>query len=446
MENYRKIESGNMATKFQPPKGTRDFMPEDMARREYVFSTIKRVFESFGFRPMETPAFESWELLGAKGGGGEAIRNEAYVFKDKGGREMGLRFDLTVPTARVVASNPQLPRPFKRLQIGRVWRYDNPQAGRFREFWQADIDTFGVTGMEADAEIIAAAVEALNFLGFGDFKVRLNDRKLLNGIVESAGIKEESAPAVFRALDKLEKQGEKAVEGELSGAGLGIAAIGKLMKSITTKGKPEEVLASAKKKFKCKSAEDGIRELEQILELCKSYGVAQFVEIDFSLVRGLDYYTGPIFEISAAGSLGSMAGGGRYDKLIGMLSGRDEPAVGISLGVERVCELMNQKGMFKDVPSIKTKVFVAAAGDGDELRKAVIETAQKLRSEGVPAETDLMGRKLKQCFEYAEKAGIPYMIIIGEKELASGKLTLRNMARREQAELGMDGVLEMLRL
>jgi len=136
-------------TKFKPPRGTRDFMPEDMMRREYVFGTVRKVFESFGFRPLETPAFESLELLGAKGGGGEAIRNEIYLFKDKGGRDMGLRFDLTVPTARVVASNPQLPKPFKRYQMGPVWRYDNPQAGRFREFWQCDADIFGFASMSA---------------------------------------------------------------------------------------------------------------------------------------------------------------------------------------------------------------------------------------------------------------------------------------------------------
>ena len=163
-----------MASKFSTPRGTRDFMPKEMARREYVFSIVKDVFSSFGFKQIETPAFESWELLGAKGGGGQEIKDDIYLFKDKGGREMGLRFDLTVPTARLIAQNPQLLKPFKRFQIGRVWRYDKPQAGRYREFWQADVDIFGSTSMAAEAECIAVFSSCLDKLGFRGYKIKLN--------------------------------------------------------------------------------------------------------------------------------------------------------------------------------------------------------------------------------------------------------------------------------
>ena len=192
--------------RFQTPRGTRDFPPEEMMKRQYVFDTIRQVFESFGFSPMETPAFESWELLSAKGGGGEEVKDEIYYFRDKSNRELGLRFDLTVPMARFVASNPQLAKPFKRYQIGRAWRYDRPQAGRFREFWQADVDVIGAEGTDADAECIAVAVEALKRLGFSRFTVRLNSRKVLNSTIKSAGVDAKDAAQVFRALDKLEKQ------------------------------------------------------------------------------------------------------------------------------------------------------------------------------------------------------------------------------------------------
>ncbi len=191
---------------FQTPRGTRDLPPGDMKRRNRIVQTIRGVYESYGFQPLETPAFESWELLSRKGGGGDAIRDEIYYFKDKSGRELGLRFDLTVPLARFVASNPQLPKPFKRYQIGRVWRYDNPQAGRFREFWQADVDTVGSSSVEADAECLAAVADALRALGLKDFRVRVNNRELLASLVKKFGLEGMSAK-IFRVLDKMGKAG-----------------------------------------------------------------------------------------------------------------------------------------------------------------------------------------------------------------------------------------------
>ncbi|MBM3303623.1 MAG: histidine--tRNA ligase [Candidatus Aenigmarchaeota archaeon] len=439
-----------MTQKFQPPKGTRDFMPEDMARREYIFNTIKAVFEKFGFRPLETPAFESWELLGAKGGGGEAIRDEVYVFRDKGGREMGLRFDLTVPTARVVASNPQLAWPFKRYQIGRVWRYDNPQAGRWREFWQADADVFGSGSMAAEAECIAAFAACLKELGFSDFEVRLNNRKVLSGMTEVSGISAAKSPAVFRALDKLEKQGEAVVRKELKEAGVTAKQADKLMTMIKLNGRPKEVLEKATKLLGGNAAaRQGLKELEEICELSKSYGTAESIVINLGMVRGLDYYTGPIYEIVAKSksSVGSIAGGGRYDRLVELYGGKPTPATGGSLGIERIYEIMLAEGMLKDIPPTKTRVFVAAAGESDpRLAKAVLETAQKLRKEGIPAETDLMGRKLKQNLDYANRLGITYVIVIGGKELASGRLTLKDMRSGEQKSMGIPQVMKAVSL
>ena len=420
-------------------------MPEDMARRQYIFSTIRRVFERFGFRPLETPAFESWELLGAKGGGGDAMKDEVYVFKDKGGRELGLRFDLTVPTARVVASNPQLAWPFKRYQTGRVWRYDNPQAGRFREFWQSDVDVFGSASMAAEAECIAALAACLKELGFEDFEVRLNNRKILNGMVEAAGMDKKQAPSALRSLDKLEKIGEGEVLRELIESGKGIDESRRLLR-LTKLGGGAEALNKAKKMLKgIREAEEGIAELEEILRLSAGYGTSKAIRIDFSLVRGLDYYTGPIYEIADSESkIGSVGGGGRYDRLVELYGGRPTPATGGSLGVERIYEIMLAEGMLDSVPTAKARIFVAAVGDDKKTAKAAISISQKLRSAGIPAETDLMARKLGQCLEYANKMGIHYVLVVGEKELASGRLTLRDMRDGKQRSMELAQVLETL--
>lgn len=439
-----------MPAKYQPPRGTRDFMPWEMARRQYLFDVIRRTFESFGFAPLETPAFESWDLLGAKGSGGEAVKDEVYVFKDKGGREMGLRFDLTVPMSRVVAGNPQLQKPFKRYQIGRVWRYDNPQAGRFREFWQADADIVGSSSMAAEAECIAALCTCLKNLGFKDFDVRLNNRKLLNGMVEAAGVDKKKAPAVFRALDKLEKQGQNVVQKELKSAGVTAKQLSSLMSFIRISGKPDEVLKKARPMLEgFLDAVHGLDELEEIVDLSKAYGTAGMITIDLSLVRGLDYYTGPIYEIKAktgkGKDVGSLAGCGRYDNLIEVFGGQPSPATGGSLGIERIYEIMIQEGMFIGVPDGNTRVFIVAVEDNREMIAAVIETAQKLRAGGVAAEIDVMGRKLRKCLEYADSRGIPYLIIIGEKELKSGKFTIKDLKKRQQKTLKLDAILKMLK-
>jgi histidyl-tRNA synthetase len=233
----------------QPPKGTRDFLPQEMALRQRVFDTARKVFESFGFEPLETPAFESWELLSKKGVGGEDVRKEIYYFRDKADRELGLRFDLTAPLGRVIASNPQVPKPFKRYQIGPVWRYDNPQAGRFREFWQADADIVGSERMDCEAECLAAAAKILESLGFRDFAIRLNNRKILNGIIEFLQIPKDKGPDVFRSLDKLEKIGHSEVMKDLSKAGVKEQKAKELLEMIKVRGSPSSVLERERKRL-----------------------------------------------------------------------------------------------------------------------------------------------------------------------------------------------------
>jgi len=419
----------------QPPRGTRDFMPADMIRRQYIFQTVKNVFENFGFNPLETPAFESWSILSKKGGAGEEVKDEIYYFKDKSDRELGLRFDLTAPMSRVVAANPQLPKPFKRYQIGRVWRYDRPQAGRFREFWQADVDILGSSKMDADVECLVVAVKSLEALGFKNFIIRINNRKILDSMIKKVGIN--NSFEVFRSLDKLEKIGEKGVTKELISKGVSKKEVNSLMDMIKMKGSASDMLKKGRKMLKS----DGFEELDQVVSLSKQYGIDKYIVVDFSLVRGLDYYTGPVFEVFVKEfeNIGSITAGGRYDNLVKNYGGRDTPAVGISLGIERIYEIMSSKKMFK-LPSINTQLFVVAVNDA--VRNDVIKICQKLRDAGVNTELDLSGRNFKKQLEYADALGISYVLIVGEKELKSKKFPLKDMKKREQKELTLDQIVK----
>ncbi len=401
--------------KFQTPRGTRDFLPQEMKKRQYVLDTVRKVFENWGFDQLETPAFEDWKLLAAKSG--EDVRNEIYNFKDKSGRELGLRFDLTVPLARVVASNPQLPKPFKRYAIGRVWRYDRPGSGRWREFWQADVDIIGSSSSEADAECLATACDALEQLGFKDFVVRISSRKVIEEFVSSLGIK--NITDVFRSIDKLEKTGESVVIDELKSKKISEKSVAEIIKFIKS--------GDGAKKFA------GFGEIEKIIECLKDYGYEKYAKIDLSLVRGLEYYTGAVFEIVTKDAKNSIGGGGRYDNLIAAFGGKPTPATGISLGVERIIELMEEKKMFS-AKKTNVKIFIVSIGS---VKKSVMEVSRKLRSLGIPNEYDLMARPPAKQLDYANSKGVPYVIFMGEKEIKSKKIKLRNMKSGEEKELSM---------
>ncbi len=415
--------------KFQTPRGTRDFLPEQMMKRQYVFDTIRKVFENWGFDPLETPAFEDWELLATKSG--DDVRNEIYYFKDKSERDLGLRFDLTVPLARVVAINPQLSKPFKRYHIGRVWRYDRPGSGRYREFWQADVDIVGSASSEADAECVASACNALEQLGFKDFTVRISSRKVIEGFVSS--LKINNITDVLRSIDKIEKIGEGAVAEELKAKNIDAKSVQKIIKFIKSG-------SDAAKDF------EGYDEVEKIVGCLKIYGYEKYAKVDLSLVRGLEYYTGPVFEIVTKDAKNSIGGGGRYDNLIAAFGGKTSPATGISLGVERITELMEEKKMFA-AKKTNVKVFIITIGD---VKKEVAGISKKLRSKNISNEYDLMSRSLSKQLDYANSKGVPFVIFIGEKELKSGRIKIRNMKSGEEKELSMnnleDEIYDMLGL
>ncbi|MDD5022681.1 MAG: histidine--tRNA ligase, partial [Candidatus ainarchaeum sp.] len=336
------------------PKGMRDFLPEDMLIREEVIEKIKKVYRKYGYLPLETPAMEYLKVLDSKQSG-EEIAGQIFKIENS---ELGLRYDLTVPLARVASEN-SFPKPFKRYCIGRVWRREEPQKGRFREFWQADIDVIGSKSMRADAEAITAAREAIIELGFDTPKIIINNRKIMNSLSKKIGFEKE-VNFVLRIMDKLDKIGENEVKKQLENK-IGKEKTEKILKEIIVKGDNRKKLEIAKK-----VDEEGAKELEEIIKLCNFE-----IEIDFSLVRGLGYYTGPVFEIKLGDKIGSVAGGGRYDNLIG-LYGQTDYAVGISLGIERLILLIKERSKEKT----KTKVLVCAIDE--KLYPDVLKIAEKI--------------------------------------------------------------------
>jgi len=411
--------------KFQPPKGTRDLPPEEAKRYETFLELFRRTAERCGFLPLDTPAFESFELLAAKGGLGEAVRDEIYYFKDKGERELGLRFDLTVPLARFFTNNPSLPKPFKRYQTGKVWRYDNPQAMRWREFWQADVDIIGSGSMLADVECLAVAVDCLKSIGFKDFTIRLNNRKLMEYLFERVGVPKAKILEVFKAVDKLDKLGEEKVRNELDAASVNSDPIFKILKS---KGSNEDLLAKVRKEYgNC----DGLKELESLLGFAAQLGIADFIRIDLDLMRGLEYYTGPVFELALGKSKVSCGGGGRYDNLVKLYGGPDSPATGFSLGIDRVMAVATEEGLLQ--AQVAAKVFVASVND--EVRREVMGIAARLRAAGISADYDISERKLSKQMEYASSLKIPYVIVIGPEELKSKSAKLRDMLSGKERQI-----------
>jgi histidyl-tRNA synthetase len=428
---------------YQPPRGTRDFLPKDMLKRNWVLDRIREAYETYGFEPLGTPAFESWELLKVKSG--EEVINQIYYFKDKADRELGLRFEWTTSLARVVATRRELQMPFKRYAIGPVWRYENPSEKRFREFWQADADIVGVSDPIADAEVLAAAVDCLKRLGFDGFVIKLNDRRILEGFIKFTGMPINRVPEIIRAVDKLEKIGRDGVIKELSSISINENSVIKLLDLLNVKGTPREILAEAEMWLKDDAAGvNGCRALRAISEYAEAFGYSKYLVVELSLARGLDYYTGPVFEVSAKGyeDYGSIAGGGRYDEIIGLFGGESTPATGIALGIERLVPLLEIKGVFDKV-ELGVDVLVAAISN--KVTREAICISQDIRKAGIPTLIDLLMRRLSKQLEYAAKKGVKKVVIIGEKELLEGNVTVRDMRTGEQVKVKQGDLINLLR-
>lgn len=427
---------------FQPPRGTRDYLPDDQQKKNWVIDQVREVYEAYGFEPLGTPAFENLEMLMIKSG--EDIINQIYNFKDKSDRELALRFEHTASTVRVVATHRNLVKPFKRYTIGPTWRYERPSETRFREFWQADVDIFGVEGSIADAEVLSAVVDAFSRLGFEGFTIILNDRRILKSIIQLAGIPEEKSLDAFRAVDKLGKIGREGVIDELRGISPNEETSMKLLDLLELKGNPSEVLDQAKVMLQnYEAGVKGCKALEELYKFAKAFGFAQYISVDLSLARGLDYYTGPVFEVIAKGyeNYGSIAGGGRYDEIVELFGGSPTCATGVSFGVDRVTLILEKKGAFADM-ALGAKVYVAPVNK--KVIEEAIKIAQKLRAENIPTIVDMMGRKLGKQFEFADKKGILKVVVVGERELAEEAVTVRDMKSGEQTKIKLDELVSVL--
>lgn len=399
----------------QTLKGFRDFLGKEARKRQYVIDSLKSVFESYGFEPLETPVLEYEEILTGKYG--EEGDKLMYRFEDNGGRKVAMRYDQTVPTARFVAQyQGQLPFPFKRYQVQNVYRADNTQRGRYREFLQCDADIIGVDSAIADAEVIALLANAYNSLGFTDIRILLNDRSVFEGLPQEA----------ITAIDKLKKIGEEGVCQEM------------VDRAVTaTKEEAYNLLQSIIEK---KPTE----RLEGIMQQLTQMGITNAVYSP-TLARGLDYYTGVIFEVeSPAYPVGSLAGGGRYNELIGMFAGKQIPAVGFAVGFDRTLEAMEALSLFPGVlDDASANVLVTVFNK--ELGEKSVEVSCLLRSNYIPTELWLEpGSKMDKQLKYADAKGIPYVVIIGPDEAAKDMVTLKNLQTREQQQLPLADLPKIL--
>jgi histidyl-tRNA synthetase len=425
-------------------KGTRDFLPEQMIKRNYVIDIIKNIFEKFGFDPLETPAMELWETLSGKYG--EEGDRLTYRFIDRGKREVGLRYDLTVPLSRVIALYPEISKPFKRYQIQPVWRADKPQKGRFREFYQCDIDIVGSTSMLADAEIISALYHVLRDLKFKKFTIRINSRKILSGITEISGANLEKEAEVARSIDKFDKIGLKGVREELITRGIESRGADKILQVLDIEGSNKDRLRKLTDLLKTsKTGLAGIKEIEDLLNYLKMLEVPeQQILFDLYLARGLDYYTGPIYEtVVDEPRIGSITGGGRYDNLIGLFSGQNQPATGSSIGLERIITVMDELKMFPE--DLKTSVEVLITVFDASCLPYSIKIANLLRQENINCDLYSGESKLRGQFGLANDRNIPIAVVAGPDEIKINTVNIKNMRTGKQVNVPLENMVNDIR-
>ena len=433
------------------PKGTRDFSPIEMMRRGYIFDTIKNIFEKHGYMPLETPSMENLSTLLGKYGeegdkllfkvlnSGDFLKKLSLQDVEAGNSngvsakicEKGLRYDLTVPFARyVVQHQNEIVFPFKRYQIQPVWRADRPQKGRYREFYQCDVDVVGSNSLLNEVELVQIVAEVFADLCI-NVTLKINNRKILYGISESIGYADKMMDITV-AIDKLDKIGIEAVNEELLSKGIDSSAIAKLQPILTLQGDNSEKLEQIKKIISgSETGLKGVAEIETILEYVKALGVNLDVELDLSLARGLNYYTGAIFEVKAKDYvIGSICGGGRYDDLTSIFGLSGVSGVGISFGADRIYDVLLNLNLFPEDTDITTKALFVNFGGKEEI--AALRLLIKMRMEGVSAEIYPDAVKMKKQMEYANKRGIPYVVIIGENELQTRIAAVKDMRSGEQ--------------
>jgi len=413
----------------KPLKGMRDFPPSEQIKREILFDKIKAVFRRHGFDPIETPAIESWSVLSGKYGAEEKL---IYHFKDRGDREVGLRYDLTVPLARFYAANQgNLPRPFKRYQIQPVWRAEKPQKGRYREFYQCDIDILGSRNLLADAQVIITIRDALVELGVKNFTIRINHRDFLRAIAARLGLEGEKEVEMARILDKLDKVGISGLRKLYLEKGFDEAVVDRLISLIEEDPPMEAVL-----EFTGPEGRKAYEDLQQIFEYLRLWGVEEG-RFDVSLARGLDYYTGMVFEVVLNDlSIGSVAGGGRYDRLVEVFSKFPVPAVGGSIGIDRLITAMEELGLLQGIPPTYSQVMILYRSPSPQIMRYVFDIKKRLHflnADIYAGDADLRGQ-----LSYADKRGVKWAIIVGEDEVEKGTVAVKDMETGKQEEVPLD--------
>ena len=451
-----------MAQKPSIPKGTRDFGPEEMIRRNYIFDTIKGVFRLYGFQPLETPAMENLStLLGKYGDEGDKLRfkilNSGDFLSGVSDEQLhgnpnalstrlcekGLRYDLTVPLARyVVQHQGEISFPFKRYQIQPVWRADRPQKGRYREFYQCDVDVIGSRSLLCEVDLVEIVAKVFQRLGIR-VTLKVNNRKILYGIAETIGHADKMIDITV-AIDKLEKIGLEAVNGELREKGIDERAIEALQPILSLEGangaklaRLREILADSPVGLA------GVTETETILSYVETLGTELEIELDLSLARGLNYYTGAIFEVKARDfAIGSICGGGRYDDLTGIFGMPNTSGVGISFGADRIYDVMTGLDLFPDDTKGTTRALMLNFGGEEE--RVSLRLAKNLREAGIACEVYPESAKMKKQMEYANRRAVPWVVIVGSDELASGRATVKNMATGEQQAVAFDELINRI--
>ncbi len=453
-----------MAQKPSIPKGTRDFGPFEMSRRNYIFNTIRRVFEKYGYQPIETPAMENLgTLLGKYGEEGDKLlfkilnsgdylekANPEWLVKKDSLRlstsisEKGLRYDLTVPFARfVVQHRNDITFPFKRYQMQPVWRADRPQKGRYREFYQCDVDVIGSNALLNEVDLIRMIDEIFQSLNIRVI-IKLNNRKLLSGIAQTIDAPEKLTD-ITTAMDKLDKIGIEQVYEELLTKGLSQDAIDHLEPILNLSGSNISKLNCLKELIgDTADGSKGLLELRAILEYLKLFNLKAGIEIDQSLARGLNYYTGAIIEVKAVDvQIGSICGGGRYDNLTGIFGLQDVSGVGVSFGADRIYDVLTELKLFPEETASLTKILLVNFGEKEEIFS--LGVLEKLQRADIPAELYPEPVKMKKQMKYADQKQIPYVLLIGEEEMNTGRLTLKNMATGEQKKVVIEEIIKAIR-
>jgi len=453
-----------MSSKPGIPRGTRDFGPEHMRKRNFIFDTIRKHFSRYGFLQLETPSMENLSVLTGKYGD----EGDQLIFKilnsgnflegvetnavEKGYKnltnqiaEKALRYDLTVPLARyVVMHRHEITFPFRRYQMQPVWRADRPQKGRYREFYQCDADIIGTHSLLADAELALLATDVLNDLGIGEHVIKINNRKVLAGLTAIAG-KPGAESDFCVAIDKLDKVGWDAVATELESKGFELLAIAKVKPLLESTLPWQQQLALLEQIFEAlPHAKEGLDDLQHLFQLILAANENAQVEVDFSLARGLSYYTGAIFEVKAIGVImGSISGGGRYDNLTELFGLPDVPGVGISFGVDRIFDVMEELNLFQNISLPTTKALLVRFDENDGLDN--LKLVQRLRGENIAVEIYPESVKLKKQFAYADALQIPFVLMFGAEEKVIGSLKIKNMKTGEQHSAGIEEVIQILK-